>query len=295
MPRIAYSLFTLLLIIASLPVAAQGFSGGFRAGLNFVTFDGPRESCRLCGADEPFETFNNTTGFHVGATFAYGVTDLFGVKADLMYSQKGGERRFEGPSYFYLYSDNDDIEGGAIRADLDGEIDVVNSYIDVPVTAYYRLGKLEIEAGGSLGLLVNSRASGALIYSNSVIAPDEEIIFNIDGSFFEDVSGRRAAQLFTEMPLPGSTNLPSVVGPYYNSNNDEPLYRRFDVALIGGLAYYLNNGLFLGVRYQHGVTDITDGENDLRLAREGSESDREFNTEDKDRTRSVQVSVGFRF
>ncbi|MEL6276676.1 MAG: outer membrane beta-barrel protein, partial [Bacteroidota bacterium] len=84
--KIQFTFF--LAVIALIPLAGQGFSGGFKAGLNFNTFDGPLEDN---GAGT--EVFNSTTGFHIGATFAYGFTDLFGLKADLMYSQKGVEQR----------------------------------------------------------------------------------------------------------------------------------------------------------------------------------------------------------
>ena len=73
---------TLLLTLACTCVRAQQFSGGFRAGLNFISFEGDAET----DADGmTLETFNRTTGFHVGATFAYQITDLFGFKADLMW------------------------------------------------------------------------------------------------------------------------------------------------------------------------------------------------------------------
>ena len=89
------SLFTLLLISLLCTCGrAQGFSGGFRAGLNFITFSGPVEMSE--DGQTAYERKNRTTGFHVAATFAYQFTDLVGIKADLMYSQKGAE---------YVYTD----------------------------------------------------------------------------------------------------------------------------------------------------------------------------------------------
>jgi hypothetical protein len=85
--------FFLTLVLCTLPLStslfAQGFSGGFRAGLNFISFDGDQEMS--ADGSVTFEEFTQTTGFHVGATFAFAFTDLVGVKADLMYSQKGGQ------------------------------------------------------------------------------------------------------------------------------------------------------------------------------------------------------------
>lgn len=284
-------LLTLLLPLA--PLSAQGFSGGFRAGLNFSTFDGDLE---MGPNGETYETLNRTTGFHVAAIFAYAFTDLVGVKANLIYNQRGVERAYEGPSYFYLYSDRDDLEGDVVFGNVSGQIDVVNSYIDVPLLAYYRLGPLEIEGGVSVGLLVNSRASGGLTYTDTPFGADEEITFNIEGSFFSDEPGGAGIVATATEPLPRSGVFPpSVISSKYNSNRDDPVYRRFEFGLIGGLAYYLNNGLFIGGRYQYGLTDVSRPDNDLRVTRLPDQTGREYNRDDDDRSSSFQVSVGFRF
>ncbi|NJB85765.1 hypothetical protein GGR26_001510 [Lewinella marina] len=276
-----------------LPVAsqAQEFSGGFRAGLNFTTFEGDAE---MNGGGMTLEEFNRTTGFHVGATFAYAFTDLFGFKADLMYSQKGGEVLFNGPSYFYLYADAADLTPLRIEGELQSERDVLNSYIDVPVVAYYRLGPLELEGGFSAGLLVNSRASGSATFSSPTL-PDGRVIadvsYNYDYNYFDDPIGYDAIVEFNQ----NRANFPSVIDAYYNAEQDTPLYRRLDFGLIGGASFFLNNGLYLGLRYQHGLTDATNGENDQRLSLTEGVDEREYNTEDTDYNRVIQASIGFRF
>lgn len=291
-------LATCLLLLANLPLSAQ-FSGGFRAGLNFNTFDGPQETSSVDGTT--WETFNRTTGFHVGATFAYAITDLVGFKADLMYTQKGAEALYDGPSYFYLYDlrgDNDTED--RVQGLLSSERDVVNSYIEVPLVAYYRIGPLEIEGGVSTGLLVNSRASGGGKFTNNLAADGNavrDITFNYDYNYFRDGVGKESALEVSDTPLAPGVDIfpPSVLGAYYNSDNDEPLYKRLDFGLIGGLAFYLNNGLFIGARYQYGLTDVTRGENDRRRSTENSSGEREYNTDDKDYNRVIQASIGFRF
>ena len=97
----AFVLFFFTGIAAAL--AAQGFSGGFRAGLNFSRFDGPTAQD---GSGQSVESFNPLTGFSIGATAVYGFTDLVGLKADLMYSQKGAEYVYDGLSYFVFYNPN---------------------------------------------------------------------------------------------------------------------------------------------------------------------------------------------
>ncbi len=280
---LSFSLTTLLL-------HAQTFSGGFRAGLNFITFDADQEM----SGDMTLEEFRRTTGFHVGATFALAFTDLVGIKADLMYSQKGGEVRYQGPSYFYLYNDATDTDGLRILGDLDSERDVLNSYIDIPVVAYYRIGPVEIEGGASGGLLVNSRASGSATFTNAIL-PDgraiDGITVNYDYNYFSDEIGFPAII----EPNGSRQGYPAVIDAYYNSTDNTPLYRRLDFGLVGGASVFLNNGLYLGLRYQYGLTDATRGENDQRLTRTDGNSEREYNTDDEDYNRVIQASVGFRF
>ena len=281
----------LCLFILSTCARAQTFSGGFRAGLNFLSFSGDTET-DLGG--NTLESFENTTGFHVGATFALAFTDLVGVKANLMYTQKGTERRFNGPSFFYVY--DDDAEDFVRAQNLDATITINNSYLEVPVLGYYRLGPFEIEGGVSAGFLVNSRNSGSLDYQGTEFGGTDLQLF-LEGNYITDPSGAAAVQTISEIPIPGAVNqfFPRVIGAYYNSNSAENVFRSLDFALIGGVSYFLNNGLFLGLRYQYGLTDVTDGSNDLRLFRADGDRERQFNTDDKDYNRALQASVGFRF
>lgn len=284
-------------------VRAQEFSGGFRAGLNFVTFDGDQE---MDMDGMTLEDFRRTTGFHVAATFALAFTDLVGVKGDLMYTQKGGEVIFEGPSYFYLYNGDDDREGQRLIAELESERDVVNSYIDVPVVAYYRIGPVELEGGVSAGFLINSRASGSAIYrdltdfSGRLIT--DQLTVNYDYNYFEEerIGGAGIVETsstpLTTSNLPGGNTFPpDVINAYYNAEDETPLYRRLDFGLVAGVSVFLNNGLYIGARYQYGLTDVTRPDNDRRIYAEADTRQREYNPDDKDYNRVIQASVGFRF
>jgi len=288
----------LLLLIFSItlffPLSAQEFSGGFRAGLNFISFSGDQEMS--ANSDMTFEQFKRTTGFHVGATFALAFTDLVGIKADLMYSQRGGEIRYEGPSYFYLYASQEDVAGSIIFGDRQSEYDVVNSFIDIPLTAYYRLGPIEIEGGLSAAFMVNSRVTGGATYNTNTFGLENDIVFNVDGNYFRDMAGGAGIISRAATPLPRTDVFPpEVISAFYNSDNDEKLYKRVDFAAVVGISFYLNNGLFIGARYEHGLTDVTLPENDLRITNETQTQGRQFNTDDQDNSRVIQASVGFRF
>ena len=276
-------------------LTAQQFSGGFRAGLNFITFDGDQEMGAIGGQEMTLEEFKRTTGFHVGATFAYELTDLFGFKADLLYSQKGGEVLYDGPSYFFLYAP-DDGPSDRITGNLQSERDVLNSYIDIPVVAYYRLGPLELEGGVSMGLLVNSRASGSASFTNVQdlqSRPFPDVAYNYDYNYFNGAIGREAVVEFNDAS--NVDNLPDVIDAYYNAIDNTPLYRRLDFGLVGGVSFFLNNGLYIGGRYLLGLTDTTRPENDQRLFTSDNNAEIEYNPDDKDYNRVIQASVGFRF
>ena len=209
------ALLPLVLILTLCTSArAQTFSGGFRAGLNFLTFSGDMEMDELGNDLESFET---TTGFHVGATFALAFTDLVGVKANLMYTQKGTERNFTGPSYFYLYDDG--VESYNPAEMLDASLSINNSYLEVPVLGYYRLGPFEIEGGAYAGFLVNSRNSGAFTYRSNdpgTLFSGADIVIFYDGNYITDPAGAEAVQIVSTTPLPGTNDTfgPESVGAY---------------------------------------------------------------------------------
>lgn len=282
---------TSFLLLLTTTLFAQGFSGGFKAGLNFNQFDGPMEG----NGEMTFEDFQTSVGFHVGATFAYEFTDLVGVKGELIYSQKGGEIRYEGPSYFFLYNADGNetpLFGSAIQ-----ELSVINSYLDIPITAYYRIGPLEVEGGFNVGLQISSRGSGSVRYTTGSNNPDlRDIALTFDANFNSDEPGLESiVSSDPNVQLSNVTSFPSVIGGNYNSDRDDNRYERLDFGLVFGISLFLNEGLYVGARYNHGLTDVTKPENDLRLSELGDNNTRLFNTDDEDFNRSIQASIGFRF
>lgn len=281
--------YIIVLLLTSVSLNAQGFSGGFKAGLNFSTFSADAET----DADgNTLETFKSSTGFHVGATFSYAFTDLFGLKADLMYSQKGVDRSFEGPSYFHVYTDTQTFRN---RGDLKNQQSVVNSYIDIPVMAYYRIGPVEVAGGASAGFLVSSTGAGSAKYTNTPFGNDTEVVFSYETNYFRDEAGAGSILSLNSEPITtGGLRLPNIIGAYYNSESDKALYKRLDLGLVAEVNFFLNNGLFVGVRYQHGLSDVTEQSNDQQLYLQ-SPTDDIVVRDDKDYNRSIQASIGFRF
>lgn len=274
----------LLLLLSLTGLQAQEFSGGFKAGLNLNTLNGPAESVN----GEALEVIGNTTGFHVGAILGMAITDLFGLKAELMYSQAGADYQYNGPSFFYFYTESGqvDIQPGTRRS----EYSVTNSYLMVPLMAYGRLGRLELEGGVAGGFLVGSVAGGG---TNFTAADGTNYRVGYDFNFLSDESGP-AAILTDNGQLPNSQLInPLTVGAYYDSPTDKSLYQRLDYGLVGGISYFINRGLFLGGRVYYGLADVTRGEQDFSLVR--LEQNERIARDDEDRNVSLQFSIGFRF
>jgi hypothetical protein len=268
---------------------AQGeFSGGFKTGLNFNSFDGPLEAG---------ESYGNNVGFHIGATFLYSVTDLFGLKGELLYSQKGSQYNYEGDSYFVFYTTS-----GENRIFANGrrqnDISVANSYIDIPLMVYYRIGPVELEAGVNAAVMIGSVGSGGITFSGSTPqgATIAEFTTTAEYSYYRDESGLASIRSSENINL-GVENflLPTEIGAYYEGpNNDTKRFNRLDFGLNAGIAFFLNQGLYIGGRLNYGLADITRTEQDIDYRELGP--DNEYITrDDMDRNLSIQASVGFRF
>lgn len=278
-----------ILLVGSITFAQGEFSGGFKAGLNFNNIDGPTET-----ADEVFES---NTGFHIGASFVYSFTDLIGVKAELMYSQKGTQYTYDGPSYFTFYTTN---TGTPIYAtgNRNSDISISNSYIDIPVLLYYKVGRLEFEAGVNAGFLIGSSGSGGITFSGTTQAgtPVPRFTTGVDYGYINGERGVDAIQGSSTITLNTlQAFLPSSIDAYYEgADNDKNKYKTVDFGWNAGVAFFLNEGLFVGVRGNFGLSDITNEEQDLSPV-SLAPGNRYQTRDDEDRNVSIQASVGFRF
>jgi hypothetical protein len=278
----------LVLLLLATPGFAQEFSGGFKAGLNFSNIDGPAEMSN----GREVETFSTTTGFHIGATFALAFTDLVGVKADLMYSQKGTEISYEGPSYLRLYTVNGDAS--TVFGSQRSQLDITNSYIDIPLMAYFKIGRrIELEGGVSAGFLVSSLGNGGATYSG--LDGLNDITVRLEYNFLSDEARTAGIVELAETPfLPAGVLSPEAIGAYYNRDSDENYFSRLDFGLVGGLLIFINEGLYIGGRVNYGLSDVSRTEGDRALSELDGQNQPPFR-EDTDHNLSLQTSVGFRF
>lgn len=132
-----------LIALSSLTMTAQDLDFGIKAGANFATITDA-------------SGFSNTTGFVGGVFLGFKLGDKFGLQADLLYSQQGGE--------FAL-----------------GDVDL--DYINVPVVLkYYLTNNLHLHAGPQFGINVNDNIEDVLpdIGDGTITLADAEG-FDVEG------------------------------------------------------------------------------------------------------------------
>ncbi len=292
MNRILFAL-SLTLFLFSNNLSAQELSYGFRAGLNFSTFDGPFEED---SNGNVVEDYTGNTGFHVGAAVNIPFTDIFGARGEFMFSQRGGKYTFDGEGYqiFNRQTETPVYATGTKKIALD----ISNAYLDFPISGYARvLPWLEISAGVNVGLLVSSTASGTLDFEGvstggSLIEP---ISVTLEYNYYADEIGEAEFGNPIVFNADGQrVEVPRSIGAYYDfAGEDGSLYKLLDLDLQAGLSFYINRGLFIGGRVFYGLADATDTDYDVsKVSLDGTDY---IKRDDKDTNLTLQVSLGFSF
>ena len=179
-----FTLLILLFAFTQLSLAQEIMGYGIRVGLNFNTINGPSE---VDDEGNSLEEFNYNTGFHVGGSIIFKFTDLFGVRTGVFFSQRGMKYKYEGPSFQFF---KDEISGDQVKSlgDRKYRLTVSNSYLEIPITAYYKLGeRFEIHGGFLVGFLMSSSAIGEFDYKGSLPGiPELDFIQNLDFNYRKD-------------------------------------------------------------------------------------------------------------
>lgn len=288
-------LFTLITLVAfSLSMQAQGFGYGFKTGLNFNRIKS--DSVRVG------EELAQNTGFHIGAVFAYKFTELMGVRGELLYSIRGGRNRYDGEGVFSVATETG--QRYRIEGNRTSSIRITNSYLEIPVTFYYKpTSWVELSVGAQAGIQIGSTAVGQIIINGETTTNgqvinvnkfDFDVNYNYNKDKFNDeIPAGRSIEVAGENVI-----LPTRLGAYSEFPEDYgKLFNTFDFSLVGGLAFFLNDGLFVSGRANIGITDITNDEADrVNVAEVGSSTGIVTEKQNHiDKNFAIQVSVGFIF
>ncbi len=289
------SLFLLLaIVVVAGNVVAQEMSFGFKAGMNVSTITGPSEQD---DAGNDLEEFNYNTGFHVGAGMILKFTDRFGLKTEVLFSQKGRRYNYNGQSFqIFTTNDGNELSTTGLRKTT---LNVNHSYVEIPVSGYARvLPWLELSGGLYAGIVVGSTGAGEWIYSGTTDGgvTIDEFLINLEHNYFRDQPDDELSLDDAIMFSTGNqtVSVPSSVGAYYDiPRNNGNLYSNFDVGVLGGISIFLNEGLYVGARFTYGFVDMTNNDYDVSRARADGTS--YILRDDVDKNISIQFSVGFSF
>ncbi|MEL7121051.1 MAG: outer membrane beta-barrel protein [Bacteroidota bacterium] len=291
------NILTTLFVLMSFTtmLLAQGeVYGGFKAGINFSTIDGPVEEFN----GQELENFRYTNGFHIGFSVNTMLTDYFGLRGEFIYGQKGMEYTFNGSSFLPFYSE-DGSSFVLTSGNRNSVLSLTTTHIDLPISAFVKIGRLELSCGLNASFQVGARATGEIIF-NGISERGENIealSIIVDANYNNDKADNLS-------PLTESNNRlldgqrvisPSTIEAYYDAPGPiEPLYRRINFALQGGVAFFLNQGLYLSIKGYYGLTDLTKEESDYSFI-ELNEDNSIILRDDNDRDITIQTSVGFFF
>lgn len=269
---------------------------GFRAGASISKLDGPSE---MGPNGESLEEYTNARGFHIGAAINYKATDLFGLRGEFVFSQRGTLYDYDGPSYYVLGRGN--ARTTIITGTRKQTLNVSNAFLDIPVMAYYKFGSFEISGGLNTGILLASTAGGSTNFEG--ISPQGNTIpfeVGLNHNYKKDEPGGASETEF-EVSIDGGFpyTVPETVMAYYEFETKEKnWYKTIDFGIVVGAAFYLNEGLYVSARYVHGLTDVDENTYDVSLqtiTQDGSPNGSFVQRADDNKSRSWQFSIGFSF
>lgn len=289
MKKIINYLFIAILVLTFGEAIGQSISGGFKVGANFSKLRGPSEM--LDG--KSLETSDIDNGFHIGGIINFRLSDVLGLRTEILYSQKGTDYTFEGPSYWFFYPDATSTITST-NGTKKTRLFVSNSYLEIPLMIYGRIGSLELSGGASVGFLLGSKATGEVKYSSPTIDP---FVVALDFNYNKDKPMRalepnQSSQLVQSAGV--NIPIPTTVGAYYAAlGTTDKRYNSFDVGLNAGVSYFFNKGLFLGLRANLGLLDVTKTDQDFSAVTYDEDAKAFITRDDIDKNLTFQISIGF--
>lgn len=286
--------FSLVLFFTT-QLDAQSIKYSFKVGLNFSKFNAPVETDQLGNALEEFKT---NVGFHAGGGIRYQFSKKFGVGLELMYSQKGGKNFFDSDSAYVVIKRPNNLASAVAYGTKTENNRISISYIDLPLTFYYKIKKFELSAGANIAFNVNATGTGESTFKGLTTSGGEikQFITSFDHNYVKNVAGEFTSVAINNVVVDGDQiAVPASIGAYYfypeKSGN---YYNLIDLGLNAGLAYYFNDALYFGIRANYGLSDVTNNFYD-RSTQLLDPQNNYIKRNDFDRNLSFQGSIGFSF
>ena len=265
---------------------------GFRAGLSYSKLLGDQE---MDDSGNALDEYRFASGFHIGFSMNYAITDLFGLRGEVIFTQRGTEYKYDGDSYYFLSrrTANESVILGRRVEDYN----ISMASFDIPVIAYFKLGSFEISGGLTAALISSSTGGGSLDFEGVTQGGAAIDPFRVTLQYNFNKDEAQEASLSTiPVRVSGVTlQTPATVGAYYEfeeKHGNE--FKTFDLGITGGLSFYLNEGLYLGGRITYGLLDANDNQYDISLYKLGPGNSYIIRS-DKDKHLTINASIGFLF
>ena len=266
---------------------------GLRAGLN--------RSIISAENLEEGEDYSSRGGFHFGVNYTYQVAPRFGIRGELLFTQRGSKFTYsDDNSYTAITPIDRTITPFFDFGQTEVELELSNGYLSVPITAQFQITpKIELFGGASVDFLLNPTGRGTLDYVSNNKPDDIFFLKSYDHSYRTDTLGQIPFGAMTTAILVNSTrtDLIRTESAYLNlqeGDKDGTKFNFVDAHVIVGANYFINNGFYIGLRYEYGLFDITNTGADFTLEFL-DENENYIRREDSDFSRAFSLSIGFRF
>jgi Outer membrane protein beta-barrel domain len=302
-------LFLAFFVALSSTAFAQKPRYGIKTGLNVFTFMGGTETD---SDGKALDRNNAGTGFQVGITGALPLTDIFGVQAELLYTQRGSKYFYEGKGFQVITdANNRKIE---VKGDLRTVLLVDNSHIEVPLLVYIKpIKQMRIEAGISPMILLSSTATGEFLLKNrtygSNIKMKDSALVTLKYDYIKDGAGQGVTPTSANANVVGEYKEENIggdkyrylnaEGAYYNNAekpDGENLYKFFDLGANIGVGYTFSSGLAFNLRATYGLLDATNNRYERKFQTNTGAPNYKVQQFDRDiRNFNVALTIGFSF
>lgn len=296
-----FIILSVLIAISATQVKAQEYNIGIRAGLNFGKYLGPQIP--------DVEKFSISNGFHFGINFSYNLSDFLAVRGELLYNQNGTKYKYEGDGWFkftqgvgetasdfgLIYRINE-----VVRDRTEYDLDISSGGVALPITVHLRtLEKWEFFGGAYVNFIFSSIGTGKWRFG-----PENDFVehsfeqgqfHNYRSDELADLNNNNFAPPITLRANGELAQVSSLVGGYslHEVDNGNRI-RSMDYGFLAGVSYYINRGLYLSLRGDLGMRDMTNNLMDYSYAEINDDGSFVF-SDDFDRNLTFGLSLGFKF
>ncbi|MDX1940919.1 MAG: outer membrane beta-barrel protein [Saprospiraceae bacterium] len=264
-----------------------------KGGLTFATMTGPSEKV---GSSRILEEFSYVAALHAGGGIHVELSNYTGLQIELLFNQKGTHYSYSGQSYwlFSTLSGEKLFSFGTRKM----ELSIITSYLELPMLYTVRIRRVEMYAGLGMGLLVRAHGKGELLYSGLTETGSSVFPFKakLDFDYMRDPLDRVSDPENFYRTIDGEeVEIPRMLDTYYETSGIHTRYfKRLDAEVIGGVSFFLNETLFLDLRFNYGIGDITNNRQDVSRT-QVDENRMPVTRNDYDRNFAFLTSVGLRF